>query len=311
MKKFFLHIVLFFVIVAVVDLGFGQLCEMLSAHARGGMMKEVRQIAKEQKADVVVMGSSRAHHHYVPSILTDTLGLTAHNAGFDGNGIVLANGLRCLIYNRYTPSVILYDVTPGFDITTNSMDGNNTRYLGPLRPYYYNEEVRKVLSEVDFFENFKNLSSMFRYNSSIIELLKDQIIVGDFHSDGYSPLFGTMTRSIDDMNSVYETTGDPAISIMGDKAPIDSLKYKILDNFVSTISETDTRLVFIVSPRWKGTNAESLKPIKEICDNYGVEFWDYSSTTEFQKREYFKDRIHLNDYGAYIFSSTIAHRLKQ
>lgn len=310
MKRFLLRIVLFFFLVASFDVLFGKICVFLLVNAKGGSKKCVHQAALVQDSEIVIMGSSRAHHHYHPAMFTDTLGKSSYNAGVDGNGIVLANGLRCLIYSRYNPSIILYDLTPGFDVTINSMDGNNMRYLGSLRPYYNNTQVRKILSEVDFLEIIKNLSSMFRYNSSIIELLKDQVIVGDYTSNGYSPLYGTITQKSDDLNSIYKT-GDPAISIMGDNATIDSLKYKMLEDYVSKISNTSTRLVFIVSPRWNVAMGDAIKPVKQLCDYYGVEFWDYSNDSEFQKLEYFKDRIHLNDLGARVFSSTVAHRLKQ
>ena len=88
MKKYLLKIGLFFAIVLLVDLSFGFTCKYLVAHAKGGTIKQVDVTVNEQKADIVILGSSRAHHHYVPAVLKDTLGLTAYNGGVDGNGLL-------------------------------------------------------------------------------------------------------------------------------------------------------------------------------------------------------------------------------
>ena len=128
MKKFLIYIFLFFGLVMVVDFVFDKLCNFLTDHAKGGFVREIKISVKEQTADLLIMGSSRAHRHYVPSVFSDTLGITAHNAGVDGNGIVTAAGLYPLISVRYRPVVVIYDVTTNFDIYKFVGDDNDTRY---------------------------------------------------------------------------------------------------------------------------------------------------------------------------------------
>ena len=41
------------------------------------------------KADLLVFGSSRANHHYVPEVFEDSLKLTFYNTGKDGSGIFI------------------------------------------------------------------------------------------------------------------------------------------------------------------------------------------------------------------------------
>lgn len=115
-------------------------------------MKEIYQTAQYQTADVVILGSSRAHHHYVPSVFFDSLGITAHNGGVDGNGIVMAKGLYQMITERYHPSLLIYDVISGFDFFVNSEDGNNIRYLGNLRPYSRKPSLRNLMDRIDPME---------------------------------------------------------------------------------------------------------------------------------------------------------------
>lgn len=296
MKKFLLYILLFFGIVVVVDLGFGYACEWLQNHAKGGSMKSIRQTANVQTADIVVMGSSRAHHHYVPSIISDVTGMSAYNGGVDGNGIVLASGLYNLMEERYTPRVIIYDVEPTFDINVYTEDGNNTRYIGGLRPYCQNPQVMDIICRVDPSERYKVLSSMFRYNGKIIDLLKDQVVLSDYTNDGYAPMQGEMSKA-------------PEIKTSISKLAPDTLKLKMMEEFISRVVQSNTKLIVVASPKYGATTSEVFEPIKEICYRYGVEFWDYYTTTKFQKMEYFKESMHLNDKGAKAFSEFVSKQL--
>lgn len=297
MKKYLLKIVLFFGVVAVMDAGFGLACDCLQAYAKGGRMKSVRQTALVQESDIVVMGSSRAHHHYVPSILTDSLGLSVYNAGVDGNGIVLASGLYDMMAKRYTPKVIIYDVEPAFDINVYAEDGNNTRYIGWLRPYFADKQVREIITAVDPSERYKNLSGMFRYNSKIVDLLKDQLVMSDYAKDGFAPLKGEMDS-------------EPKIQEKSIAAVQDTLKLKMMEEFVSQVSRSDTRLIMLASPRYGALSSEVFNPIKKICDRYGVEFWDFYTDPQFQKMGYFKEPMHLNERGASEYTAYLAERLK-
>ena len=304
MKKFLLYIFIFFGIVAVVDYGFGLSCEWLQANAKSGVERGIYQFAKVQTSDIIVMGSSRAHHSYVPRVINEITGMSAYNGGVDGNGIVLSNGLRYLIYERYEPEIILYDITPGFDYTTNEMDENNVRYCGYLRPYFFNKKIREVLCCVDNRERYKNFSAMFRYNSCIIELLKDQFVFDSHIKDGYEPLGSVI-------NNERLENGNTGKSnmLMGDDSPIDQLKMNTIENFISDVRDSDTRLVFIASPRLGAVSSELFNPIKEVCSRYNIEFWDYYCDSAFQNPEYYADQVHLNDKGANAFSRCIAHRL--
>jgi hypothetical protein len=134
MKNSISKIVLFFVIVAVIDICFGKGMDYMHAHAKGGITREMNDVCLNSQYEVLVMGSSRAHHHYVPEIFTDSLGISCYNTGKDGNGIILMYGIYQMVSNRYKPSLIIYDIAKGFDIYKNSIDKDNTRYVSLLKP---------------------------------------------------------------------------------------------------------------------------------------------------------------------------------
>ena len=296
MTKYLLKIVLFFGIVAVLDFAFGLTCNCLQHHAKGGITKRIQQTAFIQESDVVVMGSSRAHHHYVSSVLADSLEMTAYNAGVDGNGIVLASGLYELMKERYSPKVIIYDVEPAFDINVYAADGNNTRYIGLLRPFINVPGVLDIVTRVEPTERYKTLSALFRYNSKAPDLVKDMLAISEYTADGFAPLYGEMKT-------------EPGNQSPETPSKIDTLKVNMLEEFVEKISKSNTRLIMMASPKYGATSSEVFEPVKEICNKYGVEFWDFYCSPEFQRFDYFKEPMHLNDKGARAFSESVAHRL--
>ena len=114
MKKYLLHILLFFAFVAVVDVSVGSFGRYLQGHAKGGSTRQFDDLVMKDQHDVLILGSSRARHHYDTPFLSDTLGLDVYNAGYDGNGVVLAVGILKMVLNRYCPKLVIFDVEPPF-----------------------------------------------------------------------------------------------------------------------------------------------------------------------------------------------------
>ena len=92
MKKFLINISIFIAIVAVVDISLGKTFYWLQSTKAKGRTQTEYYICNELNADILVMGSSRATHHYVAQMISDSLGKTCFNGGQDGNGIVLQYG---------------------------------------------------------------------------------------------------------------------------------------------------------------------------------------------------------------------------
>jgi len=139
---------------------------------------------------------------------------------------------------------------------------------------------------------------MFRYNGKIADLLKDQVVLSDYTKDGYAPLQGEIKK-------IPEKKASAGASVQ------DTLKLHMMEEFIARLSQSDTRLIMVASPKYGATSSDIFDPIKEICSHYGVDFWDFYAAPEFQKLDYFKEPMHLNDKGTRVFSKTIANNLKQ
>lgn len=135
MKKFVLRTLLFFAIVSLVDLGFGESCKYMIVHAKSGANKQLVDLCERDNYDILIMGSSKAHHNYIPKVFVDSLGMTCYNAGYDGNGVILAYAIIKMINKERQPKLILYDVKQQFDIYHYEKDGDYTRYYKILKPF--------------------------------------------------------------------------------------------------------------------------------------------------------------------------------
>ena len=155
---------------------------------RGGLTAVQRGIFDNLETDLVFLGSSRARHHYVPSIFKDTLRMLSFNCGLDGNGIVSMYGIYKILSSRKSPRVVVYDLHELFDIQTN----DNSKYLASLKMAYDHDCIDSIFWDISPNERIKMRSNLYRYNSMLLPILSDYFSPHETYNYGYSPLKGTM-----------------------------------------------------------------------------------------------------------------------
>lgn len=296
MKKFILHILLFFAIVSVVDFVTGYMFHYLQANkAKGGTGSEYY-ICKELQEDVLIMGSSRAAHHYVAQMFADSLGMSCYNGGQDGNGIVMQYGRWKMISKHHLPKIIIYDIEPSFDLTEN----DNSRYIDRLKPFADDKDVTGFISELFPMERLKLQSRMYRYNYKFLEIMSDCARPGDVYN-GYKPNFGhireEMIEDVQDEESIQLTQIDP-------------VKMNCLVKLITEAKAKGIRVVLVSSPYWKGYRKVDMSPISELAKDHDVQFLDYSDSDIQNNPDWFADRMHLNDEGAKVFTQDILLRIR-
>ena len=298
MKKFLIHIFCFCILLFLVDRGIGFVLDYLRENAKGGSTKELHYIANESTDDVVIFGSSRARHHYVPWIIEDSLGMTCFNMGLDGNGIVLMYGRYQMLLERYNPKLIIYDVS-SFDFT-NKYD--NSRYLDLLKEYYDKDCIKNEFAElVDWKESRKLSSKMFQANSKIITMLGDNVLFRDVNK-GYIPLYGVVTDSTKYDYKVVDSTS----------WGVDSVKLSLFERFVCDIKDRDIPLVMFVSPVYAKSARVDYAEAEKICAKYDVPFY-YLMEMEGIADDctMFQDRTHMNNTGAETYTIEIIPLLRE
>lgn len=290
MKLFLMRIAVFFAIVFFVDYSLGKLFYYVQSRA-GGRTGAEFYVCNKATEDIIIMGSSRASHHYVSDILSEKLGMSCFNAGQDGNGIILQYGRWKMLSGRYTPKLLIYDVCSDFDIAVN----DNMTYIDRLKPFCCDTSVKKFVVKIFPLERLKTLSKMYCYNYKFIEMTFDFIRGSDFkEKSGYIPLYGLIR------NDVVEKPLPKKKSYL----ETDKVKFFYLEQLLKEAKEKGTNVVFVVSPSWKGGLLESVAyyEVKELANKYNICFIDYTNSVINDNPEYFEDSSHLNDAGARSFT---------
>ena len=86
-RSFFLRLLLIGSILFVADLAIGGLLSHFYFRLRHGEQARTTLVMDSIRTPIVVLGSSRAAHHYIPSIIADSTGLACYNAGKDQQGL--------------------------------------------------------------------------------------------------------------------------------------------------------------------------------------------------------------------------------
>ena len=294
MKKFLAHILIFCILLVCCDVVLGNGFSYLVSHTKGGDTGLCNLINDEMDDELLIFGSSRAMHHYDPSVFEDSLGLSAFNCARDGNGIILMYGVYKMISARYNPNVIIYEVTPGFDLLT----GDNHTYLPYLRYFYDRQGVDSIFWDIDSKERIKMLSNIYRYNMNVPQLLMDNIHPLQDVGNGFRPMDKEMHYE-----PKVENKEEPVYSY-------DSKKLKYIEKLIRDC-QGKTQLVFIASPAYKAKSDQVFKPIKDMAAKHGIPFIShYCDTTFTTHKEYFYDSTHMNRRGAGAYSKVVAGEVR-
>lgn len=298
-KKRIISIVTFIVIVYALDFVVGRTLRYLYFNERSGFQYRTTYAMDSTKADILVFGSSRANHHYVPESFEDSLKMTFYNTGRDGNGILFQTAVLKSVLKRYVPRVVILDYYGTFE----KLKGNVTFDYASLLPYYRtHKEVRKIIESNSSFEKEKLISEIYPFNSQISSIIVGNLKINKKRQDddkGYVPLYKELQAKMD--------------TISNDKMyPVDSVKLSSFREFITTAKKAGTDVVVVYSPIFLcNKNSQEIAICNEICKNENVPFWDFSNDTLFiNHRNLFHDFDHLNNTGAKLFSDIIVEKIK-
>lgn len=292
MKTFVKKLICFLLIVAAIDIGYGFAVGHYRRNVKAGMTRLDNIAAYETKADVLVFGSSRARRHYDTRIIRDSLGMEAFNCGYNSMGIEFFYPRLLQILRRYTPRMIIYDVTPLFDLMGSDSRKAN---LKRLKPFYLDPIAREAIRKVDPAEWIKSLSATYRYHGELEEYRKDQTNKEKFYN-GYAPLVGTLKIDFKPHDKMKE---DPE-------------KLKLMERFIDECQRRGIELVFVVSPYFSNDMGDQCGALRRMVSGGKALLLDHFNDSLYMKDStLYWDASHLNDKGAGMFTRTIVNEIKR
>lgn len=297
MKFRLFQFLVFLLLVAALDRGIGWVLKTKYAQCQRGNIGHTNQVIRSIETDLLIIGSSRASHHYVSGILEHELQISCFNAGADGTEIDYHAAVYYANVARYRPKIVLLDINE-YRFTN---EGGNDGKLRMLAPYLgINKRVDELFYSSDRWSRIKMLSAIYPYNSELTDLLTGGGIT--IRDKGYDPLKGKMDSAELSGSETRMLTAKP------DQARIDLLREVLVD-----AQNKNIMMVLIQSPRF--TNAvqnETIRQVAELAKKHGAHFVDdINHPSIFQNREYFKDSAHLNHQGAEAYTRIVASYLQE
>lgn len=291
MKRFIIKSVVFILLLYLADAAIGTALKNVARMAKG-VSGRTAYIHDSLVADIVVLGSSRAMHHYDARMIGDSLGKQCFNCGEDQMGIIFNYCRYGMIRQRKVPGIIIYDVEPDYDL----LEWDNISFLSPLRQYYFRNGVDSVFLMVDKSEKYKMFFNFYAYNSKLLNLL------GDLSSDkvyykGYDPYLG-----VSEGGFVPE-------DLPQDK--FDPLKLKLIRKFVSEAKADGSIIIFTASPQMSYKSDSVFNGFKRMCRQEGIPFFNHYCDRAYTSHVgYFHDCNHLNEHGAALYTKEIIAEIK-
>jgi hypothetical protein len=296
MKSRFLQFLIFLILVGILDRGIGWILQKKYRQCQKGNIGHTNQVMLSIEPELLIIGSSRASHHYVSSILEEELQLSCFNAGADGSEMDYHSAVYFANVARYQPEIVIIDINEFRFTKEGSRDGK----LRILAPYLgINNRVDQLFYASDRWARFKTLSAIYPYNSELTNLMTGGGIT--IRDKGYDPLKGSMSRS-----------AIPGTETRMRNASTNGARIQQLEELLADAQNKKIMMVLIQSPRY--TNAvpnETIRQIAVLATKYGAYFVDDINHPDISRNpEYFKDAAHLNHAGAEAYSRIVAGYLR-
>ena len=302
LKRFGVIILAVLATAAILDLVVGKTIDkMLPQISNIGNVGKTYFSLNEVNASVVIVGSSRAAHHYETEMIEDSLGMPAYNVGRDGCFFSYNCCVVNSILDRYSPELIIWE---------NGRDYLSKLERDPIEaiyPYYKtNRWATEIIEkESSWSERIRLCSRSYRYNSTVHQIIRAFITRHKFKVEtlkGYLPL------SPKNLREPIELKREP---IEGEE-----LNQVNIDLFRATLNRAKSKgvkMVVVDSPEYRIRNDKclSMETMLNICNEYGIIFINNSQSSYFlDNPELFDDAMHLNDDGAKVYTSLFLSQIK-
>lgn len=245
-------------------------------------------VSCKEPADIIILGASRANHHYKSTQIEDSLGVKVFNYGWDG---------RCTLYQYLC---LLKGIENG-GLKTVILDLSEAQLskewvderISDLYPYYWkNDTVKMIVDEVE-----KNriapfmLSALIQYNSQYLNL-----VAPIASTKGYTPLPYTgkpVKFSTNNTKNEFDYYSDIAI--------------KYLYRMSEVCKNRNIKFIVCLSPSLSITKYNE-DYLSSLCSSNGIVCINMSHNIV--EPLLFSDDSHLNDKGATRFTSNLIKELK-
>lgn len=284
---------------------------------KSGVQKNIDYVLNNCNEDIIILGSSRAMHHYNPEIIGNYCNMSCYNGGMGGQSLLFFRAQEICFLKRYKPKVLVIDLIP-YSIKNTKGENNPYDKLNCLYPYY--DKVPQINFLIDFkgkSERYKLKFETYRYNSFFYDIIKNNILKPK-DNKGFYKISKIMPENL--KNEIKNN------SIKYNKEKSKEYFYKYLDtnmtkalaDIIEDCNKNNILLIISYSPICSYSDSpdfdfehliDYINDLKKKYNNINV--FNYINDERFLSHyELFWDNVHLNARGSTIFSEIFAKDLK-
>jgi hypothetical protein len=264
---------------------------------------------KQNNYDVLIIGSSRAESHFVPFVIDSITGLSSFNAGQSGAMQEMnLTVLRSYLVHSTSPNVAVLNI----DIHLPNSGNDTIHHFPKYFPFLGNDTLYDHLKNHD--RRFKYFKWMPFYS---LPYTNDYYLSASLR--GWLGMTGETDKTYfkgftPEQKWVEDTDKDQNRAINYSFPPV---FYKSINDIIAVCNQNNIKLVMVVSPLYCRLSemivnrSTIIAMLKQLANNNGVIFMDYTTDDICTKKEYFINSRHLNKVGAYKFSQKFACQLLQ
>lgn len=247
-----------------------------------------------RKADILILGSSRANHSFDCKIMHNELGLSCYNAGRDGMNIMYDGMILFSYLERYIPKLVV------LDLNASMLDDSwNETWKEMLCFYGMTEAIDEVINNLaNPIEKFKLQSNIYRYNKTWEWLLKAKYSQEQSFLDGYRPMpvQHDSPGTVDSVNQTFKA---------------DKNNLEMLDKIVKRCKDRGIQLIITYSPSLIVDSGNFAQFLLDYGRKNRLVVFDWNGDVNYSsKPAWFYDKTHLNEDGAKYFTKDFLAKLK-
>lgn len=305
MKRFSKRIVLLIFILLILEVLFGVFSKtiLINEPDAGTNHSNFKQSLFDKEADIVILGASKANHHFITDSLAKFFGLSTYNCGVDGDNVLASKIQFESLVNRHQPKLVILDLTGG------QTSGKWKSLLLSHKSYYgLNDSYTEMCNELlDTKARISIKSSFYRMNGAFLDLI-ESYVKGDKNQTGYIPLLGSSPHltvryknNLDDLDPSYVSN-----------FRIDEVQENCMNYIVNYCKTHNIPIYITYSPSLIIYTNGLTDKYDEYCQEHNVTFLNWEGDTNYINHpEYFKDFNHLNEKGSIIFTRDFINKIKE
>ncbi len=293
-KRLLWGVVVIIAIIALFDIAVGAVSKKLILNVKdvGVNQTNAVQAMFKREADVLILGPSSANHHYNCQIIEDSLGMTAYNAGRDGQNIVYAAMVLVANMERHQPKIVI------LDISGVMLDGAWNSHLSDMYCFYgMNHQVDSIIRDVSSWQDRLKLHlNLYRYNNTLPWIVNGYLAKSQADMNGYRPM------------AVQK--GEMKSSVSNNRFVPDELDIRYLNFIVNTCKQRSMELILCSSPSLRVDKGNFHRDLKHYCAKKDITYLDWNGDTTYTNHpELFYDVSHLSTVGADLFTKEFVNKI--